>query len=47
MTQEQKKLLSVMQEVYQAAHEQDSKVEHVMLFLQEKMKELYKEKVNR
>ncbi len=41
MGQEQKQLLLLMQEAYEAAQRDDSKVEHVMHVIKERLQEMY------
>ena len=46
MVQEQKQLLLLMQEALKEAHRDDSKVEHVMHVIKERMQEMYEEQVH-
>ncbi|WP_191991836.1 hypothetical protein [Bacillus aerolatus] len=44
--QGQKQLLLLMQEAFEEAHRDDSKVEQVMHIIKERMQEMYKENVH-
>ncbi|MGG6446605.1 hypothetical protein [Pseudobacillus badius] len=44
--QEQEQLLLLMQEAYEEAYRDDSKVEKVMHVIKERMQEMYKENVH-